>query len=62
MPLLGLIFAKDISAYRYLSNSAAVFPFGTAFNNILIKNGFIKVKNLPQTLGVASIYCAKKPD
>ena len=62
MPLLGLIFAKDISAYRYLSNSAAAFPFGTAFNNILIKNGFIKVKNLPQTFGVASIYCARKPD
>ena len=61
MPLLGLMFAKDISAYRYLSNSAAAFPFGTAFNNILIKNGFIKVKNLPQTFGVASIYCAKKP-
>ena len=62
IPLLGLIFAKDMSAYLYLSHSAAEFPFGTAFNNILIKNGFIKVKNLPQTFGVASIYCAKKPD
>ena len=61
MPLMGL-FSKDKFAYRYLSNSAAVFPFGAAFNNILIKNGFISVKNLPQTFGVASIYCAKKPE
>ena len=62
MPIFGLLLSKDKSAYRYLSNSAAAFPFGTAFNNILIKNGFISVKNLPQTFGVASIYCAKKPD
>jgi demethylmenaquinone methyltransferase/2-methoxy-6-polyprenyl-1,4-benzoquinol methylase len=62
MPLFGLLFSKDKSAYRYLSDSAAVFPFGPAFNNILIKNGFIEVKNLPQTFGVASIYCAKKPE
>ena len=62
MPLFGLLFSNDKSAYRYLSDSAAVFPFGPAFNNILIKNGFIEVKNLPQTFGVASIYCAKKPE
>ena len=62
MPLFGLLFSNDKSAYHYLSDSAAVFPFGPAFNNILIKNGFIKVKNLPQTFGVASIYCAKKPE
>jgi demethylmenaquinone methyltransferase/2-methoxy-6-polyprenyl-1,4-benzoquinol methylase len=62
VPLLGWIFSNDWAAYRYLSNSAAHFPFGQAFNNILVKNGFIKVEDLPQTLGVASIYCAKKPD
>ena len=62
MPIFGLLLSKEKFAYRYLSNSAAIFPFGDAFNNILIKNGFISVKNLPQTFGVASIYCAKKPD
>lgn len=60
MPLIGRIFSKDKSAYRYLSNSAASFPYGRAFNNILQKNGFIDIKNLPQTFGVASIYTAKK--
>lgn len=61
MPSLGKLFAKDRTAYAYLSDSAANFPCGEAFNNILKKNGFIGVKDYPQTLGVASIYSAKKP-
>jgi demethylmenaquinone methyltransferase/2-methoxy-6-polyprenyl-1,4-benzoquinol methylase len=61
MPSLGKLFSKDRSAYRYLSDSAAAFPFGKAFNNILAKNGFIAIEDIPQTLGVASIYCAQKP-
>ena len=56
-----LVFSKDKSAYQYLSNSANRFPFGKAFNNILEKNGFIGVEDIPQTFGVASIYRAQKP-
>ena len=56
-----MLFSKDDSAYGYLCESASVFPHGENFNNILRKNGFIKVKDYPQTLGVASIYSAKKP-
>lgn len=61
MPFFGKIFAKDRAAYRYLSDSARVFPCGVEFNNILQKIGFIEVEDFPQTLGVASIYFAKKP-
>ena len=60
LPLVGKLFSKDRSAYEYLSDSAAAFPHGEAFNNILRKNGFIEVEDLPQTLGIASIYFAKK--
>jgi demethylmenaquinone methyltransferase/2-methoxy-6-polyprenyl-1,4-benzoquinol methylase len=60
MPFVGKLFSKDRSAYEYLSDSAAAFPHGEAFNNILHKNGFIEVEDLPQTLGIASIYFAKK--
>lgn len=60
LPLIGKIFSKDNSAYQYLSDSASVFPYGEALNNILRKVGFIDVKALPQTLGVASIYVASK--
>lgn len=61
MPFIGKLFSKDRSAYQYLSDSAAIFPCGEAFNNILRKNGFIQVEDFPQTLGVSSIYFGKKP-
>ncbi len=60
MPTIGRIFSKDQSAYSYLSESAAAFPYGTAFNNILKKTGFNTIKDRPQTLGVATIYTARK--
>jgi len=60
LPLVGRLFSKDRSAYTYLSESAAVFPHGENFNNILRKTGFIEVENKPQTFGVASIYKATK--
>ena len=60
LPVIGKLFSKDRSAYTYLSESAAVFPHGEDFNNILGKIGFIAMKNKPQTFGVASIYVATK--
>ena len=60
LPLIGKLFSKDNSAYQYLSESASVFPYGEALNNILRKIGFIEVKSMPQTFGVASIYSASK--
>lgn len=60
LPLIGKVFSKDKDAYSYLSKSAASFPYGAAFNNILKKTGFIDIKDLPQTFGVASIYIASK--
>lgn len=60
MPLIGKIFSKDKMAYRYLSKSASVFPYGESLNNILSKIGFINATALPQTFGVASIYLASK--
>jgi demethylmenaquinone methyltransferase/2-methoxy-6-polyprenyl-1,4-benzoquinol methylase len=60
LPLVGKLFSKDKAAYTYLSDSANVFPFGEALNNILRKIGFIDVEHLPQTFGVATIYHASK--
>ncbi len=60
LPIIGKLFSKDKSAYKYLSDSAAAFPYGKAFNNILQKTGFIDIENKPQTFGVATIYVAKK--
>jgi demethylmenaquinone methyltransferase/2-methoxy-6-polyprenyl-1,4-benzoquinol methylase len=60
LPIIGRLFSRDKSAYSYLSESASVFPYGEALNNILSKIGFINVNNKPQTLGVATIYTASK--
>jgi demethylmenaquinone methyltransferase/2-methoxy-6-polyprenyl-1,4-benzoquinol methylase len=43
-----------------LSESSAVFPYGERLNNILKETGFIDVKDMPQTFGVATIYYASK--
>jgi len=60
LPLIGKLFSRDKVAYSYLSESASVFPYGEALNNILLKIGFINAEALPQTLGVATIYTASK--
>lgn len=60
LPIIGKLFSKDKVAYSYLSESANSFPFGTAFGNILEKNGFTNVVYKPVTFGVATIYTARK--
>lgn len=60
LPLIGRLFSKDKTAYQYLSESAAVFPYGADFNNILKKIGFTSSNDMPQTFGVATIYEAIK--
>ncbi|MCF7560971.1 bifunctional demethylmenaquinone methyltransferase/2-methoxy-6-polyprenyl-1,4-benzoquinol methylase UbiE [Sabulilitoribacter multivorans] len=60
LPLIGKVFSKDRSAYKYLCESASVFPYGEALNNILRKIGFINVEDFPQTFGVATIYKSSK--
>lgn len=60
LPAVGKLFSRDKKAYSYLSESAAVFPYGEEMNNILEQIGFIDVRNMPQTFGVATIYVASK--
>jgi len=60
IPTVGKLFSKDKSAYDYLPESAAAFPYGEKFNQILLKTGFDNSQVLPQTLGVATIYHAIK--
>ncbi|PIA79622.1 bifunctional demethylmenaquinone methyltransferase/2-methoxy-6-polyprenyl-1,4-benzoquinol methylase [Gaetbulibacter sp. 4G1] len=60
LPVIGRVFSKDRSAYKYLCESASTFPYGEVLNNILRKIGFINVEDFPQTFGVATIYRASK--
>lgn len=60
IPTVGKLLSKDKSAYDYLPESAAAFPYGEKFNNILLKIGFNSSKVYPQTFGAATIYQAFK--
>jgi len=60
IPTVGGLFSKDKKAYNYLPESAANFPYGKAFNNILLKNGFNSATDIPVTFGISTIYIAKK--
>lgn len=60
IPTFGKLLSKDKRAYEYLPESAATFPYGEEFNNILTKNGFNNTTDQPLTFGVASIYTATK--
>ncbi len=60
VPTLGKLFSKDKTAYGYLSESAANFPYGEKFNNILRKVGFKEVESHLQFQGASTIYKAIK--
>jgi len=60
LPVFGKLISKDKSAYTYLPESVAAFPFGEAFNKILKKIGFKAIENQPVSFGIATIYAASK--
>ena len=58
IPTIGGLFSKDKKAYSYLPESAAIFPYGEKFNNILKKNGFNIAQDNPVAFGISTIYKA----
>jgi demethylmenaquinone methyltransferase/2-methoxy-6-polyprenyl-1,4-benzoquinol methylase len=58
-PAIGGLFSEN-KAYNYLNRSVSVFPTGKAFTDILAHIGFTEATHYPQSMGVASIYLAKK--
>lgn len=57
---MGKWLSKDKSAYTYLYASAKTFPYGNEMKKIIEKAGFLDIKIIPLTFGIASIYLAKK--
>ena len=58
IPTVGGLFSKDKKAYDYLPESAAKFPYGKNFCNILQKNGFNTAIDNPVAFGISTIYTA----
>ena len=60
LPFFGKLVSKDKNAYKYLPASVDAFPENEQFVAILKNVGFSKVKFLPLTFGIVSLYIAIK--
>jgi demethylmenaquinone methyltransferase / 2-methoxy-6-polyprenyl-1,4-benzoquinol methylase len=58
-PAIGGAFSEN-KAYDYLNRSVAAFPSGKNFEAELVKAGYTDTQFIPLSLGVTSIYIAKK--
>jgi demethylmenaquinone methyltransferase / 2-methoxy-6-polyprenyl-1,4-benzoquinol methylase len=56
LPFLGRVISKDKSAYNYLPESIANFPFGKALINILENCGYDNCYFKPLTFQIATLY------
>ena len=60
LPLVGRVTSRDPRAYTYLFESVQAFPQGDDFCKILTKTGFQSPIHKRLTLGICSVYLAKK--
>ncbi|MEY3850504.1 MAG: hypothetical protein RJA38_945, partial [Bacteroidota bacterium] len=60
MPTLGKWVSKDSRAYEYLPESVAQFPSGKDFLDVMEKVGYKRVRCIPLSGGIASIYIGEK--
>jgi demethylmenaquinone methyltransferase/2-methoxy-6-polyprenyl-1,4-benzoquinol methylase len=60
LPFVGKLVSKDSRAYTYLPESVRAFPDGEKMVTILKNCGFKKVKCIPLTFGISTIYLAEK--
>ncbi|MCK5823980.1 MAG: bifunctional demethylmenaquinone methyltransferase/2-methoxy-6-polyprenyl-1,4-benzoquinol methylase UbiE [Ichthyobacteriaceae bacterium] len=60
LPMLGKLISSDSSAYTYLPESVAAFPYGDEFLSILLKNGFKNASANVLTFGISTIYISSK--
>ncbi len=59
-PFIGRFISGDAAAYTYLPESVKAFPNGEAFLNICREVGYRKVKYIPLTGGICSLYLVEK--
>ena len=62
LPRIGQFFARNKhDAYEYLPETVASFPYGQELAAILEQAGLEKVKVIPLTFGIATLYIGFKP-
>jgi demethylmenaquinone methyltransferase/2-methoxy-6-polyprenyl-1,4-benzoquinol methylase len=61
LPRLGGMISKSPEAYQYLPSTVQAFPDGDRLLDILHSIGYVKSRQYPLTMGIATIYIAEKP-
>jgi demethylmenaquinone methyltransferase/2-methoxy-6-polyprenyl-1,4-benzoquinol methylase len=62
LPVIGGMLSGDRTAYRYLNRTIETFPSGKDFCALMERAGFTRVKAIPLTFGIASIYEGDRPE
>lgn len=60
IPLFGKLISKHHRAYTYLPETVAAFPSGEEFLSILREAGLHKLRQIPLSGGIATLYCGEK--
>jgi len=60
LPEIGGMLSGDRNAYNYLNKSVESFPYGEPFCRLLEQSGFVNVKAMPLTFGIATLYLGDK--
>jgi demethylmenaquinone methyltransferase/2-methoxy-6-polyprenyl-1,4-benzoquinol methylase len=61
LPRLGGMISKSPEAYQYLPSTVQEFPDGDRLLDILHTIGYVRSRQYPLTMGIATIYIAEKP-
>lgn len=62
LPFVGNLFSGHGDAYNYLNETVEDFPYGDEFANVMKQVGFINVRYIPLTFGIATLYIGDKVD
>jgi len=60
LPFIGKKLSKHSTAYNYLPESVANFPYGNRFLDILTQAGFVKTNLKRFSFGIATLYSGTK--
>lgn len=60
LPFIGKLISTHATAYRYLPTSISQFPTNEEFSRLMQSVGFSKIKIVPLTFGITTIFLGRK--
>lgn len=60
IPFIGMLFSRDVKAYKYLTESVQAFPQGEVMEEVLRKQGYTNIQWRRFTYGICTMYLGAK--